>query len=34
MDNATLQTILAIAAVAVFLLYIMRRRGRKKNAFR
>ena len=34
MDDSTLQIVLAIGAIAVFVLYIMRRRSRKKNAFR
>ncbi len=31
MDNATLATILWIAAAVVFVLYIMRRRSRKRK---
>lgn len=34
MDNQTLSVILAVAAAIVFVLYIMRRRGRKSKMFR
>ena len=34
MDSSTLVTILWIAAAAIFILYILRRRGRKNKAFR
>jgi len=34
MDNSTLITVLWIAAAVIFVLYILRRRGRKTKSFR
>lgn len=34
MDSTTMGTVLWISAAAVFVLYIMRRRGRKTKSFR
>jgi len=34
MSNETIATILWVAAAAVFILYILRRKGRKNKAFR
>ncbi len=34
MDNATLGTVLMVAAGAIFVLYFLRRRARKTKSFR
>ena len=34
MDNQTIATLLWVAAGAVFVLYVVRRRGRKNKAFK